>query len=216
MSTDQFRYILPTTIGLRTRLDVLDWILIRIEIGLLSLVKYCIYFNVISFVHCKWKEYEPSGASCRRLSLVSVVWDASSSQGYTPAINSPVPIYIRLGGRRHCESKVSCLKHNSTSQPGLLDPQARARTVRPLRIYRNEKVNRPFPSSLVPLFQTESKCKTFHMKMSSARSFFFMQIKVIFIRMVSHLDSLWNRGTRNSEMAYSVPLRILLSRIPCK
>ena len=51
-------------------------------------------------------------------------------------------------------------------------------------------------SSLVPLFQNESKCETFHMKMSSARSFIFMQIKVIFIRMVSHLDSLWNRGTR--------------------
>ena len=56
--------------------------------------------------------------------------------------------------------------------------------------------NRPFPSSLLPLFQTESKCETFHMKMSSARSFFFMEIKVIFIRMVSHLNSLWNRGTR--------------------
>ena len=51
-------------------------------------------------------------------------------------------------------------------------------------------INRPFPSSLVPLFQSESKCETFHMKMSSACSFFFMQIKVIFIRMVSHLDSL--------------------------
>ena len=48
----------------------------------------------------------------------------------------------------------------------------------------------------MPLFQSESKCETFHMKMSSARSFFFMQIKVIFIRMVSHLDSLSNRGTR--------------------
>ena len=56
--------------------------------------------------------------------------------------------------------------------------------------------NRPFPSSLVPLFQSESKCETFLMKMSSACSFIFMQIKVIFIRMVSHLDSLWNRGTR--------------------
>ena len=32
--------------------------------------------------------------------------------------------------------------------------------------------------------------------MSSACSFIFIQIKVIFIRMVSHLDSLWNRGTR--------------------
>ena len=58
--------------------------------------------------------------------------------------------------------------------------------------------NRPFPRSLVPLFQNESKCKTFHnyyMKMSSTCSFIFMQINVIFIRMVSHLDSLWNRGT---------------------
>ena len=52
------------------------------------------------------------------------------------------------------------------------------------------KANRPFPSSLVPLFQNESKCKTFHMKMSFALSFIFMQIKVIFIRMVLHLDSL--------------------------
>ena len=56
--------------------------------------------------------------------------------------------------------------------------------------------NRPFPSSLVSLFQNESKCKTFHMKMTSACSFISMQIKVIFMRMVSHLDSLWNRGTR--------------------
>ena len=47
--------------------------------------------------------------------------------------------------------------------------------------------NRPFPSSLVPLFQNESKCETFHMKMSSACSFIPMQIKVIFIRMVFFL-----------------------------
>ena len=50
--------------------------------------------------------------------------------------------------------------------------------------------NRPFPSSLVPPFHNESKCETFRMKMSSACSFIFMQIKVIFIGMVSHLDSL--------------------------
>ena len=50
--------------------------------------------------------------------------------------------------------------------------------------------NRPFPSSRVPRFQNESKCETVQMKMSSACSFMFMQIKVIFIRMVSHLDSL--------------------------
>ena len=51
-------------------------------------------------------------------------------------------------------------------------------------------VNRPFPSALVPLFQSESKCEVFHTKISSACSFFFIEIKVIFIRMVSHLDSL--------------------------
>ena len=32
----------------------------------------------------------------------------------------------------------------------------------------NNYLNRLFPSSLVPLFQNESKCETFHMKMSSA------------------------------------------------
>ena len=46
----------------------------------------------------------------------------------------------------------------------------------------NRLPNRPFPSSLVPLFRNESKCGTFHMKMSSACNFIFMQIKVIFIR----------------------------------
>ena len=52
-----------------------------------------------------------------------------------------------------------------------------------------QTINRPFPSSLVPLFQNESKCETIHMKMSSAYRFIFMQIKLIFIRKVSHLDS---------------------------
>ena len=60
----------------------------------------------------------------------------------------------------------------------------------------NDRINRPFPSSLVPLFQNESKFETFHMKMSSACSFIFMQIKVTFKGMVLHLDSLWNRGKR--------------------
>ena len=56
--------------------------------------------------------------------------------------------------------------------------------------------NQPFPSSLAPLFQNEFKYEKFHMKMSSVCSFLFMQINVFFIRMVSHLDSLWNRGSR--------------------
>ena len=56
----------------------------------------------------------------------------------------------------------------------------------------------------MPLFQNESKCEAFHIKMSSASSFIFMEVKVIFmevkvifmevkvilITMVSHLDSL--------------------------
>ena len=67
---------------------------------------------------------------------------------------------------------------------------------------------RPFLSSLVPLFQNESKCESFHMKMNSACSFIFMQIKVIFLRMISHLDSLWNRGPRelgNGLLWQSIP-----------
>ena len=60
------------------------------------------------------------------------------------------------------------------------------------RYFFRDKIlkNRPFPSSLVPLFQNEFKCETIPMKMSSAFSFIFMQIKFIFIRIVSHLDSL--------------------------
>ena len=58
--------------------------------------------------------------------------------------------------------------------------------------------NRLFASSLVPLFQNESKCETFHMKMSSACSFIFMQIKVVFIRVVSR------EAQGKLEMAYYV------------
>ena len=65
-----------------------------------------------------------------------------------------------------------------------------------------------FPgSSCASVLKRVYKCKIFHMKMSSACSFIFMQIKVIFIRMVSHLDSLWNRGTRElgNDLLYSCP-----------
>ena len=59
--------------------------------------------------------------------------------------------------------------------------------------------NRPFLSCLLPLFQNESKCKTFHMKMSFTHKSIWMQIKLIFIWKVSHLDSVWNRGRRQLE-----------------
>ena len=56
-------------------------------------------------------------------------------------------------------------------------------------------INISFPSSLVPLFQNESKCETFHIKMTE----FCMQFHSHGIQskgVVSHLDLLWNRGTR--------------------
>ena len=43
------------------------------------------------------------------------------------------------------------------------------------------KTNRPFPSSLLPLFENESKCETFHMKMSFTHKSIRMQIILIFI-----------------------------------
>ena len=52
-------------------------------------------------------------------------------------------------------------------------------TCNKLSWYELSLLLRPFPSSLVPLFQTEFKCETFHIKMSSECSFIFMQIKVI-------------------------------------
>ena len=79
-------------------------------------------------------------------------------------------------------------------EPSLLKKARLAMTFFKLFINFRER-KRPFSSSLLPLFQNESKCETFYMKMSFTCRFIFMLIKVIFIRMVSHLDSLWNRGT---------------------
>ena len=45
-------------------------------------------------------------------------------------------------------------------------------------------------------FKTSVSSKPFLWKWVRHKSFIFMQIKVIFIRMVSKLDSLWNRGAR--------------------
>ena len=75
--------------------------------------------------------------------------------------------------------------------------QTMNRSVLFILLYLNSKIaNWPCLSSLVSLFQNESKYETIHMKMSSICSFIFMQIKVIFIRMVSCLASVWNRDTR--------------------
>ena len=56
---------------------------------------------------------------------------------------------------------------------------------------------RPFPSSLIPLFQSESKCETILVKMTLVCMKMKLQAELIFIWKVSHLDSFWNRGTRD-------------------
>jgi len=64
---------------------------------------------------------------------------ASLSQDYTPALNSPVPIYAGLGGERNCES-IRCLaqernKMSLTSrlEPGPLNLETNALTMKPPR-----------------------------------------------------------------------------------
>ena len=56
--------------------------------------------------------------------------------------------------------------------------------------------NRPFPSSLVPLFQSESKWETILMKMTLICMRMKLHAELIFIWKVLHLDSFWNGDTR--------------------
>ena len=51
------------------------------------------------------------------------------------------------------------------------------------------QTNRPFPSSLVSLFQSEFKCETILMKMTSISMKEKLHAELIFIQKVSHLDS---------------------------
>ena len=48
----------------------------------------------------------------------------------------------------------------------------------------------------MPLFQSECKCETILMKMTLICMKMKLHAELIFIWMVSHLDSFWNRGTR--------------------
>ena len=57
-------------------------------------------------------------------------------------------------------------------------------------------MNRPFPSYLAPLFQNESSSKTLHMKMSLICMKMNMYAELIFISMILHEDSFWQRGQR--------------------
>ena len=114
-----------------------------------------------------------------------------------PNYNKKNPVELK-----HCETSSSCKV--------FLSDKTKTSEGKVIMITSHEY--RPFPSSLVPLFQNESKCETFHMKMSSACSFIFMQIKVNFIRMVLHLDSLWNRGRRELGNGLLRCRYLLLSR----
>ena len=70
---------------------------------------------------------------------------------------------------------------------------------------RIQMYNKPFPSSLVPLFQNESQCETFHLKLSSAHSFIFMQIKVTFHKNSFALRLIWKQ--RHKE-AWKWPTKV--------
>ena len=65
-------------------------------------------------------------------------WDASPSQGYPPALCSPVPIYTP--GWRGAQWELSVLHKNTTQcprpglEPGPLDPEMSALTMRPPRL----------------------------------------------------------------------------------
>ena len=56
-----------------------------------------------------------------------------------------------------------------------------------------------FPISLVPLFQSESKCETILMKMPLIYMKMKLHAELIFIWKVSHLYSYWNGGTRELD-----------------
>ena len=73
-----------------------------------------------------------------RVFLLPPGWDASPSQGYPQHKVCRRP-FIHLGGERHCESKVSCLRtQHNVPQPGLkpgpLAPESSTLTMRPLHL----------------------------------------------------------------------------------
>ena len=68
--------------------------------------------------------------------------------------------------------------------------------IRFIVIQVNTSINRPFPSSLVPLFQSESKCETILMKMTLICMKMKLHAELIFVCKVSDFDSFWNWGAR--------------------
>ena len=70
------------------------------------------------------------------------------------------------------------------------------KSVEPAKKQWKQLTNRPFPSSLVLLSQSESKCETILMKMTLICMKMKLHAELIFIWKVSFLISFWNRGTR--------------------
>ena len=100
------------------------------------------------------------------------------------------PLWTKLKKKSHCHPRRMTMVNNSLEpqETSLLKPHSDNITA----VINNVCVfictrafvcalNRPFPSSLLPLFQNESKCETFHMKMSFTHKSIQMQIILIFI-----------------------------------
>ena len=85
------------------------------------------------------------------------------------------------------------------------DPEFVGRVVsKSVALLSTRKLNRPFPSSLVPLFQSESKCETILMKMTLKYMEVKLHTELIFI-MKGFAFRLGLKQTREiSEMAHSL------------
>ena len=70
--------------------------------------------------------------------------------------------------------------------------------------------NRPFPSSLVPLFQSESKYETILIKMTFICEKMKLRAELIFI------DSVWNRGTRELGNGLLSSYYYFLNTLACR
>ena len=119
-------------------------------------------------------------------------------------------IVKRIQGYRTCSFvKVPCGLHLSHVAPMEALKiahssvyNAKSRIVKAYCIAQHRKRNRPFPSSLVPLFQSESKCETILMKMTLICTKMNPHAELIFIWKVLHLDSFWKEAQENSEITY--------------
>ena len=115
---------------------------------------------------------------------------ASPLESFKAGVHKPVHPYEGAPMRCYCnffifEQKASLAplwEHCST-------PTRDSLVLVPSLFRSSAVVNRPFPSSLVPLFQSESKCETILMKMTLICARMKLHAELIFIRKVSHLDS---------------------------